>query len=229
MQIPLGQRLKTIAGYVTDGARVADIGSDHGYLPAWLVQSGRAQKAIAGEVNLDPARRARETCFEFGLEEQMEVRLGDGLQVIQPGEADVIVISGMGGTTIRQILEQGRGKLVGVRRLILQPNVAAPELRAWLVANGFEIRAESLVEENHIIYEVIVAEPGKSAELSAMEQLLGPVLLRERPMLFRAFVEKLIAERSFVVRQLQQSSSPEAASRRELFEREVAALQSAIA
>lgn len=228
MLIPLGQRLKTIAGHVPTGCRVADIGSDHGYLPAWLAQSGRARMVIAGEINADPARRARETCFEFGLEDQMEVRLGDGLQVIQPDEVDVIVISGMGGTTIRQILEQGRAKLDGVMRLVLQPNVAAPELRAWLVANGFMIKEESLVEENHIIYEVIAAEPGQSAPLSSLQLLIGPVLLAERPALFCDFVSSLIADRRYVLRQLENAHSAEAATRRERFAREIAELEQAI-
>ncbi len=228
MQIPLGQRLKTIAGHVPIGSRVADIGSDHGYLPAWLAQSGRAQRVIAGEINADPARRARETCFEFGLEDQMDVRLGDGLEVIQPGEVDVIVISGMGGTTIRQILEQGRGKLDGVMRLVLQPNVAAPELRYWLVTNEFVLTHESLVEENHIIYEVIVAEPGQSAPLNSLQLLLGPVLLKERPGLFREFAERLIADRRFVLGQLDKAASAEAAARREQFAREVAELEQAM-
>lgn len=228
MQIPLGQRLKTIAGHVPIGARVADIGSDHGYLPAWLAQTGRAQRVIAGEINHDPARRASETCFEFGLEDQMEVRLGDGLQVIEPGEVDVIVISGMGGTTIRHILEQGRSKLAGVTRLILQPNVATPELRSWLVANEFVIEDESLVEENHIIYEVIVAAPGQSVPLSLPQLLLGPVLLEERPALFPEFASRLLADRRFVLKQLERASSADAAARREQFAWEVAEIERAI-
>lgn len=228
MNVPIGPRLRAIAEYVPLGSRLADIGSDHGYLPAWLLLHARVTRAIAGEVNQDPARRAQETCQEYDLSPQMEVRLGDGLGVLAAGEIDVIVIAGMGGTTIRQILDQGRGALAQVRRLILQPNVAATELRRWLVANQFVIVDEALVEENSIIYEVIVAEPGETKPLSGLEAMLGPVLIRKKPHLFRRQVEAAIDERQYILAQLTKALSAPVVAKRQRLEQEILDLRSVI-
>lgn len=228
MNVTIGPRLRAIAEYVPIGCRLADIGSDHGYLPAWLVLHERVAKTIAGEINQDPARRALETCQEYDLAPQMEVRLGDGLSMLAPGEIDVIVIAGMGGTTIRQILDQGKGVLAHVRRLILQPNVAATELRRWLIAHHFAIVEETLVEENGIIYEVIVAEPGQAEPISDLEALLGPILIKRRPALFHRQVEAAIDERQYVLLQLAKASSAEAESKRLRLEQEILDLRAMI-
>ncbi|NLW16583.1 MAG: SAM-dependent methyltransferase [Firmicutes bacterium] len=93
MRINLGPRLRRVADFVPAGARLADIGSDHGYLAAWLLQKGKIELAIAGELNHEPAERARQTARAAGLEEKMWVREGPGLTVLQPGEVDTVVIA----------------------------------------------------------------------------------------------------------------------------------------
>jgi tRNA (adenine22-N1)-methyltransferase len=158
--IELSQRLKTIASYIQAGAKVADIGSDHGYLPIYLLQSGKASFAIAGEVNEGPFKSARDKVQETGLSDKIKVRLGDGLSVLSPEEVDSICIAGMGGTLICTILEKGLDMLSSVSHLILQPNVAEKNVREWLFLHGWELKGESILEEDQIIYEVLYAEKG---------------------------------------------------------------------
>ena len=105
--IKLSRRLQTIADQVTQGARVADIGSDHALLPVYLIQSGRCPSAIAGELNTGPFQAARKQTAEAGLKTVIEVRQGDGLSVLEPGEADTVTIAGMGGSLMADILEAG--------------------------------------------------------------------------------------------------------------------------
>lgn len=228
MNISLGPRLRVIAGFIPEGSRLADIGSDHGYLPAWLLLQRRVSRAIAGEINRDPARRAEETARELDLLPEMEIRLGDGLQVLQPDEVDAVVISGMGGSTIRQILAASPQVLAGLRRLVLQPNVGAPELRRWLADNRWRIVEEALVEEASIIYEVIVAEPGPAEPLDAIAALLGPELLRQRPPLLARQVDKLIGERQYVLQQLSRASSAEAVAKRQRLQIEIGQLEAVL-
>ncbi|WP_438446243.1 tRNA (adenine(22)-N(1))-methyltransferase [Gorillibacterium sp. sgz5001074] len=158
--IPLSRRLRAIAERIESGSRLADIGSDHALLPAFLAQRGTVSFAVAGELNPGPLEAARKQIRDSGLERMVSVRKGNGLEVISPGEVDTISIAGMGGNLIVEILSAGRenGKLEGIRRLVLQPNVGEDTLRRWLRANGWSLRSEEILEEDGKIYEILVAE-----------------------------------------------------------------------
>ncbi len=154
----LSQRLLVIANFVPRGSTIADIGTDHAYLPIYLVTEGVCPKGIGVDVHQGPFEAAMRAVQEAGLADKIAVRLGDGLAVVQPGEADVVVIAGMGGGTIRGILEAGPQVVAGLKRLILQPMVDSAHLREWLICNGWPIADEELVEEEGRLYEIIVAE-----------------------------------------------------------------------
>ncbi|SDW87985.1 tRNA (adenine22-N1)-methyltransferase [Paenibacillus sp. CF384] len=157
--IKLSKRLQQIADLVSAQARIADIGSDHALLPVYLLQSGKCPSAIAGELNTGPFQAAKKQVAEAGLTKKIEVRQGDGLAVLAPGEADTVTIAGMGGSLMADILEAGRqaGKLVGVRELVLQPNVGEEIVRKWLVQHGYVLQDEMILEEDGRIYEVLHA------------------------------------------------------------------------
>jgi tRNA (adenine22-N1)-methyltransferase len=175
----LSLRLERVAARVPSGARLADIGSDHGYLPIVLLQRGAIVAAVAGEVALVPFRAAERSVRESGLTAPISVRRADGLAAIEPRDAiDAISICGMGGETIRDILERDKARLSGRERLILQPNGGEWPLRQWLMDNGYRILDEEVLRENRFDYEIIVAERTGPVGYSARELYFGPVNLQ---------------------------------------------------
>ncbi len=152
------QRLLCAASMVRPGGTLADIGTDHAHLPVWLIQNGVCEKAIAADIGEGPAASARRTVQEAGLERCIEVRVGDGLSVLSPDEATDIVIAGMGGETIAEILSAAPWLKDGKdRRLVLQPMTKTVELREWLYHNGFTIEEEHLIRDGRHLYCVMAA------------------------------------------------------------------------
>ncbi|WP_026589901.1 tRNA (adenine(22)-N(1))-methyltransferase [Bacillus sp. UNC437CL72CviS29] len=190
-EVKLSKRLEEVVREIPVGSTVADIGSDHAYLPCYTIINNIATKAVAGEVVDGPFRSAQATVAESGLQEKVDVRKGNGLAVITPGEVDVITIAGMGGALIRDILESGKEKLSGVTRLILQPNIAAHHIREWFIENGWELIHEKIIKEDGKIYEILVGEKGDPLtpyhEDKQAELFIGPFLMKEKS---NAFVEK---------------------------------------
>ncbi len=178
-QINLSERLKRVADFLPQNSRMADIGSDHAYLPVYAVLGKKADFAIAGELNEGPFISANQTVHTYGLENQIKVRQGNGLNVIAKGEVNTIVIAGMGGSLIQSILEAGQDKLTPDMRLILQPNIGAFGLRKWLTSRQWQITAEDILEEDGHIYEIMTAHYTKEPiAMKENEMLLGPWLLQ---------------------------------------------------
>lgn len=187
----LSQRLETVASFVPSGAVVADIGSDHAYLPCYLVHKGVASRAIAGEVVKGPYESAERQVRTEGLTAQITVRLADGLAAVQPEDhVDTVTIAGMGGPLIVSILEKHPQSLQTVTRLILQPNIHAKVIREWAMRNGWALTDEVILEEDNKIYEVLVLQRGPMT-LTEQEVLFGKFLtLRKAP----AFTKKWTRE-----------------------------------
>lgn len=183
----LSMRLERVAAQVPAGARLADIGSDHGYLPVALMRRGAIAAAVAGEVALTPFRSAERTVRENGLELHVTVRLASGLEAIEPQDGiTAISVCGMGGETIRDILDSGKARLSGQERLILQPNGGEQPLRQWLMDNGYRILCEELLRENRYYYEIIVAEHAGPVLYTAEELYFGPLQMQARTPAFLA-------------------------------------------
>ena len=175
----ISKRLELVASFVPQGSILLDVGSDHAYLPIELVERGQIEGAIAGEVVEGPYQSAVKNVESHGLKEKIQVRLANGLAAFEEeDQVTVITIAGMGGRLIATILEEGLDKLSNIQRLILQPNNREDDLRIWLQDNGFQIVAESILEEAGKFYEILVVEAGQM-ELSASDVRFGPFLSKE--------------------------------------------------
>lgn len=205
----LSKRLHQAGTYIPKGAVLADIGSDHAYLPAYLYLNEKMSRGIAGEVVTGPFESAKHLVTTLGITDAIDVRLGDGLDVVSlADEVTAISICGMGGSLIRDILDRGAkgGRLSGKERLVLQPNIGEPTLRQWLVAHQYAIVAEEILEENEKRYEIIVAEKSdKPVALTPRELLFGPHLVREKSDIFKEKWQQELQQRRYVLKQIKQS------------------------
>ena len=156
--ITLDKRLSVVAAMVRPGSRLADIGTDHAYLPVHLVQAGVCPGAIASDIGAGPLDAARHTVTANGLTSEIALRLGDGLSTVTAEEVEDIAIAGMGGETIAAILEAAPWVKDGRLRLILQPMTKAEDLRRWLLTNGFAILEERLIQDKRHLFPVMAAE-----------------------------------------------------------------------
>lgn len=206
----LSARLACVASLVPAGARVADIGSDHAYLPAALVLDGKIDFAIAGEVVKGPYENAVHEIKDHQLKGKVIPRLADGLAAIEPADkVDTITIAGMGGSLIASILEKDKNKLTGIKRLVLQPNVGESQLREWLMNNHYQIMNEKIIEEDNHIYEIIVAEPSVVPfRYSKYELDFGPFLLENKGPVFRKKWQEYLQREAHVIDQMQKAQQP---------------------
>lgn len=152
----LSKRLRAVADLVPAGAVLADVGTDHAYIPIALVEEEKIPRALAMDINQGPLMRAEENIRSHGLEKKIEIRLSDGLEKMETGEADTILIAGMGGLLTVRILSAGKEVLDGT--LVLQPQSDLPSVRGWLAKEGYEITAEDLVLEDGKYYPMMRAE-----------------------------------------------------------------------
>lgn len=173
----LSPRLAAVAGLVPMGARVADIGCDHGYLSLYLVESGTAAHCIASDVREGPLSAARENVRAAGMEARIELRLGDGLSGIAPEETDCIILAGMGGDTMREILQAAPWVADGAHTLVLQPQSHTDTLRMWLSEQGFSVKEERVVYDRGHLYGTFRAEWDGKGDDSPLCPYFSPALL----------------------------------------------------
>ncbi len=226
--ITISNRLQMIAHFCPQGARVADIGSDHALLATYLVQNNIASFVVAGELNEGPYLTAKQQIDSIQAKDKVSVRRGDGLAVLQTGEVDTICIAGMGGQLITSILDAGKKKLVGVNRLILQPNVGEEVVRRWFLMNGWQLIAEKILEEDGIIYEILVAVAGDplkpyiNQERDQAELLrLGPLLWQEKSPVLLKKLEREREKWNKILAQMSHSDRPETRDRLKEMQQEV--------
>lgn len=188
----LSERLQKIADLVERGARIADIGTDHAYIPAYLAQNGLIERAIASDVIEGPLMRARETVRRTRTGNIVEVRLGDGLKSIRAGEADTLIIAGMGGILISEILNQSPDIVNSAKTIILQPMTGIYELRSYLDGK-FDIREEHIAKEGEKLYLILSVKPAKPYPPVSEEYLyIGKYLFENRPEHFGEYFGKTL-------------------------------------
>jgi len=192
----------------------ADVGTDHGYLAVWLMQSGRAERVLATDIHAGPLNRAKQTAVEFGLESEIETHLCDGLQFSGAEQAESIVIAGMGGETMISILSAAPWTKQG-RTLILQPQSKRPELEQWLHENGYTTTDAKLCFDAGKLYLAITVRGVPSEILQTAEVLL----LRNRDPLLPEFLSQEAQKIEYALKGMEQAERDLTAIRAQLSKR----------
>ena len=195
-KLELSPRLQLLANWVQPGVRIADVGTDHAFLPVWLALQGRVSGAIASDLREGPLARGAETAREYGAANLVETRLCGGLDAIRPEEVDTVIIAGMGGETIVHILEKAPWTADGSHTLLLQPMSKVEMLREFLAGNGYEIVREQLVQDRGTVYPVMEIRAGHMCPTRG--QLHAGVKLLHDPLQERALIEKIIRAQAVV-------------------------------
>lgn len=211
----LSKRLETVAAFVPKGCRIADIGTDHGYIPIWLVQQNHVAHAIAMDVRSGPLERAAAHIEQYHLTGQIEVRLSDGLAQLQPGEADAVVIAGMGGELMIRIMDEGKHVWDSVRTWVLSPQSELYKVRRYLQEQGFSINMETMLTEEGKYYTVMQVERGVMEYTREIDFLYGKYLLDSRHPVLKDFLEKELRQTEAILAQLEAQTTKGAEGRRE--------------
>lgn len=210
----LSQRLSSVASMVTAGNCLADVGTDHGYVPIYLYERNIIPRAIAMDVNKGPLERAALHIAESGMKEAIETRLSDGLTALKPGEADSVVIAGMGGPLIIRILSAHPEVTESLKELILQPQSEISEVRIWLYEQGYEIVEEHMVFEDGKYYPMFKAVKNPEAEkLTDLEYKYGKISVLGEPEVLRAYLVREIANKQNILQKLSEETTEKSKGR----------------
>ena len=210
----LSKRLYAVAGLVTEGASVADIGTDHGYVPIYLIKNNIASKVIAMDINKGPLERARMHIIGHGLKGQIETRLSDGLKNLEPGEVDAFIAAGMGGGLVIKILEDSKAVVDSLKFAVLQPQSEIAKVRKYLNRNGLVIIDEDMVEEDGKFYPMMKVVHGEPQVYEEYEYIFGKLLLEKKhPVLHKFLLREQYIQES-IVEQLSRHIGSESAEQR---------------
>ena len=226
----LTDRLLKIASLVSEGKKVADIGTDHGYIPVYLLNKNIVPFAILADVNKGPLENARKEVRHNNLLDKTDLRLGSGIEVLKKGEVDEVIIAGMGGILISELLEANKEVAHSVDKLILQPMQAQDELRKYLFSNGYEVLNEVLVKEDFRIYEILeVKYTGKNTEVEDEVYFeVGKKLIENKDELLNEFIDKKIYKYNSIIEKLDRKTGEAVDRKREESKVAIAKLKSLI-
>ncbi|MCX7843230.1 MAG: class I SAM-dependent methyltransferase [Clostridia bacterium] len=200
-------RLKLIADKVPRCHTVGDVGTDHAFIPIYLIQKGICKKAVAADIKEGPVNTAKKNIQSHGLDELIETRMGSGLQPLGMGECDTVVIAGMGGLLIRNILSEEYKKACATGTLVLQPMYAVEALRQWLYAEGFEIYDEELEAEDDKVYVVLCSRyTGVRVARKELDCIIGEKLIEKQDPLLAKYLDKKISQTVKVIYEIRNSS-----------------------
>ena len=187
----LSKRLEFIADHIDKVISLSDIGTDHGYIPLYALDKGLCEKAIASDINKDPLDKARLNALLEGMGDELEFRLGGGLEPLKEGEVQAVIIAGMGGKLIKDILEKDITKVDNLDYLILQPAQNPEGLREYLYTNDYEIIAEDLCKDDGKYYELFKVKRKKdeNTELDSIYYEISPKLLMSKHPLMKEYLE----------------------------------------
>ena len=217
----LSKRLEALAKLVTVTSSIADVGTDHGYLPIWLVKERRCVSAIAMDVNVGPLERAKHNIATHQLQSQISTRLSDGLVALAIQEVQGIVIAGMGGGLTIQILSNSFAIVEHLEECILQPQSEIDKVRQYLWENGLRIVQENMIEEDGKYYPMMRVVQGSDAAYSKAELLYGRCLIQDKHPILEKFLRKEIREKEKIISELLPNQHEPARKRLHVIEEEV--------
>ncbi len=223
----LSKRLSAVAGEVTRGNVLADVGTDHGYIPIYLLEKGIVPRAIAMDVNQGPLDRAKEHMEEHGLEDVMETRLSNGLERLEAKEADSIVIAGMGGALMADILDRGQHVIGAGKELILQPQSEIFKVRHFLHEHGYRIEKEIILQEEGKYYFILKALPGEEHFPEEYLYEYGEYLLKNKDTIMLEYLKKEIDKYQAIWENLKEKDSQAAIERRKQMKEHILNLEKA--
>ncbi|MBE5926420.1 MAG: SAM-dependent methyltransferase [Lachnospiraceae bacterium] len=225
----LSKRLLNIAGMVTPGNRLVDVGTDHGYVPIYLMQKGVINEALAMDINKGPLVGADKHIEEAGFTGKIRTRLSDGLKEYKKGEGDTILIAGMGGALVVKILSSSIDKLEGIKELVLSPQSEIFLVREFLKESGFVIQDEKMVYDEEKYYTIIKAVPGEDSNTySEWEMHYGYKMLEKRDEVLREFLEKEYKNYNKIFESLDKQTSDIAKIRKQEIEDKVKGIEKVI-
>lgn len=226
----ISKRLEAVAGMVTPGCIVADIGTDHAYIPIYLVSGGIIPKALAMDVNRGPLNKAVVHITQYGLEHKIETRLSDGLAAMKPYEAESIVIAGMGGPLTVKILSEGAEQAAAARELILQPQSEIRQVRAYLEENQYRIIQEELILEEGKFYPMMkaVRDTQDCIQMNEAQLRYGPLLMEQRHPVLREYLLREQQLNRKILQAMEGQQTEGAAARRAEVEAELSLIQAAL-
>ena len=191
--IRLQGRLLQAASMLEGCEKPADIGTDHAYIPIYLVQSGKFDRVIATDVKKGPLQKAARNIDKYHLSDKIELRLGDGIKPIREGECDSFILAGMGGVVISEILKASPEQVKRAKALILQPVYNEAYLREFLYREGFRIDDEAIVQDEGRFYVVIrAAYDGISRHCEDLYYHIGETLFKRKDPLLKSYLERRI-------------------------------------
>ncbi|MCF6461060.1 tRNA (adenine(22)-N(1))-methyltransferase [Clostridium sp. Cult3] len=221
----LSDRLQKIADFVPRNTIVGDIGTDHGYIPIYLRENGISKIVIATDISQSSLNKIIESVNEVDHIDHIDIRLGDGLEPIKPFEIDTVVMAGMGGLLICDILDKDKEKRDSITHFILQPNVASKELRKYLYDNNFEIIDEVLAKEEDRFYEIIYAKKGKAYVTEDIYYEIGEKLIINRDPLLEEFIKNRIGTIEQILRELEGKNTDKAQERYQQLSKKIIELE----
>jgi tRNA (adenine22-N1)-methyltransferase len=207
INLKLTPRLQAIADSIKECEVLADVGTDHAYIPIYLMLNGNITKAIATDINKGPIDIAQRRIKQYKLENKIEVRQGSGFEVLKPKEADTIVIAGMGGMLITEIIEQRKDIAKAAKVLVMQPMLDSGKLRRYLMENGFEIFEEELAKEDSKIYEIIWAQyTGKTQAVTNLMDIGAKIIEKKHPLAL-GLIDKKVSELNNILEKIGNAES----------------------